>query len=388
MNDIVVDFVNYIVSDQAPKNNKETVASEVVKKYGLIQDRKVFYCDFFAVRFSYSKNNSFSNTILSLSHLQKFDNIPFFVVLIKQNGNNLLYLANSSFLSKISHSSQLLSMTNIKGSFNGSDIIKQYEGIENCAANVLRLYPFHYEADWNDNLARLVDATNSIQGTGHKFLPDAAELSNINDSYRRAFAFVNSANFHVLKQDLDDRVNRQIDAIMVASHIPNVNIRGRLIEYLIASDDNQRDFAASEVVNMTKRLPIYDTHNGLGDYVRSFEADEAYTDIKTKILYLDSNPKAYNIDKFLSCMSKPNTVFLFYFVGIGKCDVHNKILCSVYDSRLISATVIQHHWSGRNSRGVTQFVGEKINGLLNVVDFQNEINNQSCANFIQSLLCR
>jgi hypothetical protein len=44
----------------------------------------------------------------------------FFVCVVRQSENELL-LSNSTFLKKISHSSHELSLTNIKGSFNGSE---------------------------------------------------------------------------------------------------------------------------------------------------------------------------------------------------------------------------------------------------------------------------
>ena len=63
-------------------------------------------------------------------------------------------------------------------------------------------------------------------------------------------------------------------------------------------------------------LPVYDTENGLGDYVRRFESADTYTDIKTKILYLDSNTKAYNVDKFLKCMGEERSVFRFFLSAL------------------------------------------------------------------------
>ena len=44
-----------------------------------------------------------------------------------------LTLANTTFLHKISHSSQDLRVDNIKGSFNGHDIMREFEGVCNGA---------------------------------------------------------------------------------------------------------------------------------------------------------------------------------------------------------------------------------------------------------------
>lgn len=78
MNSICKNFVDYICT-KAPKHNKQNVENAIMKEFKLVKDRKVYHNNYFAVRFSYSKSNSksFSNTILSLSALEKYDKIPF-----------------------------------------------------------------------------------------------------------------------------------------------------------------------------------------------------------------------------------------------------------------------------------------------------------------------
>ena len=169
MNSVVKDFVNFVISSDCPQSDKEKVKKAIQSKFGLIKDRSVFYCNYFAVRVSFTKTKSFSNTVLSLSALQKFDNIPFFVILVYGIDSNKVMLANTTFLHKISHSSQQLSMTNIKESFNGSDIIRIYQGLENNASNFEKLFAFHQGFTWEDNLQRLVEATSEIAPTGKKF---------------------------------------------------------------------------------------------------------------------------------------------------------------------------------------------------------------------------
>ena len=75
---------------------------------------------------------------------------------------NYLYLANTSFLKKISHSSQQLRENNIRGSFNGSDIVRHFEGIANSPENFDRLFNIHAGVGFEGNLVRLVEATNNI----------------------------------------------------------------------------------------------------------------------------------------------------------------------------------------------------------------------------------
>lgn len=57
-------------------------------------------------------------------------------------------------------------------------------------------------------------------------------------------------------------------------------------------------------------LPEIFTADELGDYEREFEHYLTETDIKTKVLFLSSNPKGYNIDKLLSFLSEEKSVYL------------------------------------------------------------------------------
>ena len=386
MNRIVNEFVNYVVSDNCPQNDKAKVKKAIQDKFSLILDRSVFYCKHFAVRISYTKTKSFSNTVLSLSNLQKYDHIPFFVVLVSGVDNNKVFLANTTFLSKISHSSQQLSMTNIKGSFNGSDIIRTYHNLENNAKNFEKLFAFHQGFTWEDNLQRLVDATSDIVPTGKKFEITSEIRNKIYKSVERAQKFIESENFSVLNKDLDSRVKKCSDSILVASRIENVNIRGRLIEALVTSSDEERKVLMQKLAREESNLPVYDTKNGLGDYHVKFNNGDTYTDIKTKVVYLGSNPKAYNIDKFLETMAEENTVFFIYLIGIDETGIMNTVLCSVYHDELTETTVKQFHWAGRNSRGVTQFVGETLDKILKKKKFTNTITVQKAKAFIDSLI--
>lgn len=383
------EFVDYIVN-HAPQHNKKVVEDNVCAQFNLTKDRKVYHNEYFAVRFSYSKSasDSFSNTVLSLSALEKYDKIPFFVVLVRQSSTNLILLANTTFLKKISHSSQELSMTNIKGSFNGSDIMRNYDNRQNAPENFDYLFALHQGLDWEDNLSRLVDASSSIQPVNQKFEPTETEKSNIFDSISRASAFVSSKQFNVLEDDLNERCNKCRKEILIASHIENTNIRGRLIESLITSDDVEGQQIINNLHNLEAALPSYDTKNGLGDYYREFDNGDTYTDIKTKVIYLNSNPKAYNIDKFLMQMADSKSVFLFFFIGVNEESIFKTLLCSVYHGKLIDNTILQFHWAGRNTRGAAQFNGTAIDEMLNEQSFVNDIDTTKSETFLQELINR
>lgn len=389
MNTTCKQFVHYIIKE-APKHNKKIVEEAANRKYSFVKDRKVYHNQYFAVRFSYSKSasDSFSNTVLSLSALEKYDKIPFFVVLVRQSADNLILLANTTFLKKISHSSQELSMTNIKGSFNGSDIMRDYDGRINAPDNFDYLFAVHQGLEWEDNLMRLVDATANIKGISQKFIPTWEEENTIYDSVRRANDFIESQYYEILKNDLNNRCNKCRNEILIASHIENTNIRGRLIESLITSDDEERKILIKNLKNLEIALPYYDTKNGLGDYHVEYENADTYTDIKTKVIYLNSNPKAYNIDKFLKQMADSRSVFMFFFIGIDENDIFNTLLCSVYHSELIDNTILQFHWAGRSTRGVAQFNGTAIDAMLKEKVFVNAIDSVKTKQFIKKLLER
>jgi hypothetical protein len=382
----VISFIEFIKSNDGI-NNKNKLIQLAIEKFQLSKERSVYNCDSFAVRFSQSSNGGFSNTVLSLAKLQLYDQKPFLVCLVTRNDNKI-FLANTSFLIKISHSSQNLNIDNIKGSFNGSDIIKSFEGIDNNRENITRLYAIHSsiysEIGFNGNLIRLVEATSNISPTGKKFHIGELEKENIEQSILRSIEFCKKEEFKILNKELDSKVDKYQNEILIASHIENVNIRGRIIEYFVAGDDeNLKKELVKEIKKEYNQLPPFKTENTLGDYFRYFDNYDTATDIKTKIIILNSNPKAYNLDKFLEFHSKPNSVFLFYFIGIDSVQIFNKILIPVFQKDLIKSTILLKHWAGRNSRGVAQFEGTAIHKLLN--NPSKEIDLIEAKKFVESL---
>src|SRR5438128_11145089 len=150
-------------------NDKARLARVVFDAFGLTKDRSVSFCADFAIRFSSSASRNFGNTVLSLSNLRKYDDRPFIVCLVTP-AETFCLLAKSTLLKKISHSSQQLRETNIRGSFNVSDIAREFEGIINSPENIGRLFDIHAGIGFEGNLARLVEATNNISPTGIKFV--------------------------------------------------------------------------------------------------------------------------------------------------------------------------------------------------------------------------
>ena len=167
----------------------------------------------------------------------------------------------------------------------------------------------------------------------------------------RAIRFVASPDAETLKQELDDRVDRYRNEIVLAALIENVNVRGRIIEYLIAGEDDalrQEIIRAVQSKSASKGIPAFKTENALGDYQRLFDNFVTETDVKTKIMILSSNPKAYNLDKILEFLSHDKSVFMFYFVGVDPTRIVNTVLVSMFQTDLLRSTILLRHWAGRN----------------------------------------
>ena len=98
-NKCAIDHLIRVIEENNGIGDKEKLANLVQKEFNLVKDRKVFASPNFAIRFSKSEQKRMSNTVLSLSALQKYDSNPFFVCIVASTTNYLL-LANTTFLKK------------------------------------------------------------------------------------------------------------------------------------------------------------------------------------------------------------------------------------------------------------------------------------------------
>lgn len=362
--------------------DKDSLTKKCKDEFGLTRDRSVFYCSDFGIRFSKSQSANFSNTVLSLSTLRKYDNKPFFVCVVTPLNNHLL-LSNTTFLQKISHSSHQLRIDNIKGSFNGSDIMREYCGINNSPNNFEVLFDFHKEYEFYENLVRLVEATNNIAPIGKKFIPNDLQRTHIANSVNRAVCFMKSDSYKILNNDLQKRVDNVKNEIAIAAFIENVNLRGRIIEFLITDESNLRNIII-ECLHTKNPLPEFFTSDDLGDYEYIFDSFHTKTDIKTKILFLSSNPKGYNIDKLLAFLSQEKSVYLVFIVAVDDKGFLSSRLCSIFNEQILNGTIVQQHWAGRNSRGVTQYNGKNLESVIQ--RFDSNIDIKKSQDFIEFLL--
>ncbi len=378
----IIEKLKNFIFDNNGKIEKSHLQNLVQKEFCLVKERSVFYCDWFAIRFCKAASRNFSNTVLALSVLHKYDAMPFIVCLVTPTQNYLM-LANTTLLKKISHSSQELRKNNIKGSFNGSDIMKEFEGFANIPNNFEFLYNSHENYTFEENLERLVEATNNIAPTGKRFEPSEAQIKCIRDSVDRAISFMHSPDYEILSADLNTRVNSVSSEITIAAFINNVNLRGRIIEYLITGEDNLKT-TLIHCLHTKQPLPEIFTADDLGDYERKFDQYLTQTDIKTKVLFLSSNPKGYNIDKLLTFLSEEKSVYLVYIVAINEDRAIQTRLCSMFNHQLLSGTRIIKHWAGRNSRGVTQYDGKALEEIIE--SFNIDIDKNASQNFINECL--
>lgn len=367
-------------------NSKEELKEKVKDEFQLQRDRSVYYRDEFAIRFSQSAkgSRSNSNTVLSLSALLNYDDRPAIDCMVTPEKNYQL-LMNTSFLKKISQTSQKLRTDNIRGSFNFGDIMYEIDGIKNEPSNFERLFAYHARIPEAENIERIVEATNGIQGRVEKTNVDAEGVKLIMESVERTAEFLHSPEYDDLLRDLNQRAEKMADEIAIASSIDNVNVRGRAIEFLITEE---KSTLKDELVSALKNgnpIPKFKTEDNLGDFGKEYSQYNTETDIKTKLLDRNSGPKAYNVDKLLKFMLTPKSVYLMYLLGIDENKYLIGRLVSPFDTRLLDSTNFNPLWVGRNSRGVAQFTENGLKQIL-AEDNHSEFDVDRAKAFVRDLI--
>jgi len=343
--------------------NKQTIVDSVVKKFNLSKTRKVYYNDKISIRFSSAKNG-YSNTFLGFQKILDNDSKPLIACIIRKDKIEFL-IANTTFINCIFHSSKNLTVENIRGSANLSNIIREFSELKNEPQNFPKLFELHLEILQKDNIERIVENTLQIKAKGERFNPTESQLNVIRESPNVIKEIEQESEFIELKEELFQKVNELKDQILKTSTIDNVNLRGNAIEQLITEDENSHELGdIFEIINDNCSIII---------------------DVKSKLLNFSSAPKAYNIDKLLEAISKEKTYFGYLFIGVD--DKNNEVkvrLVSFIDKFLITNTKIQHHWSGKNSRGTAQLTDNIKNVFEN--NFQNEIDTEQSKTFLEKLI--
>jgi hypothetical protein len=78
----VIEQLVKFISERDGIADKSRLAPQVQQSFCLVKERSVFYGKWFAIRFCSAASKNFSNTVLSLSALHKYDHIPFIVCLV------------------------------------------------------------------------------------------------------------------------------------------------------------------------------------------------------------------------------------------------------------------------------------------------------------------
>jgi hypothetical protein len=349
-----------------PNANKADVEAFFIKLPGFTKFRSVFVCRDYVIRFSEANVGSFSNVVLSLSTLKKYDYLPVVVCIVRPNRLDFR-LCNSTFLKRISHSSHQLTNNNIKGSFLGHDIIDSYEGIQNSPIYFEQLMSIHSELSWLDNVERLVEATNGIIARSTRYAATPNGIASILEAPARAHTALDTQQYRTTEDELSEKIISNTHLLLQAANIDNVNIRGNAIEQIITGTVN-----AHRLDDL-----VFPLANG-GHLV---------VDIKTKLLDRASAPKAYNIDKMLSLLSQPGTVFAFFFIGLHVSrQICTSRLVSIFDPVIINGTRVQTLWAGRASRGVTQLTGDI--SLLFDPDYNSSVDIKGGIQLLRSFIER
>lgn len=347
-----------------PDSQKDEIAAATAQQFGLKSARKIYVGSDFALRFSHASGASFSNVVLSLSALKPFDDRPFVVCVVRPSSVEFL-LANTTFLKKISHSSHQLRVDNVRGSFLGHDIVRRYGSLENQLENFAALFAAHRERTWEDNLKRLVSATDEIVGTVARMVIDPAHERVILSAADLAAEISNDPEYLAIAERLAESVKERSADILAAAAIDNVNLRGNRIEQII-SDAGNFHRLDDLIFSIRRRLRVL-------------------VDIKTEVLTLQSNPKGFNIDKYLRTLSEGDTLISFFFVGIDpNVRAVRTGFASTLDEKVINATHVQFHWAGRNSRGVTQLTRDM--SAVFAPGFREQVDAAHARVFLQELI--
>ena len=75
---------------------------------------------------------------------------------------------------------------------------------------------------------------------------------------------------------------------------------------------------------------------------------------------------------------------MFYFVGVDLTRIVKTVLVSMFQTDLLRSTILLKHWSGRNSRGVSQLEGKAVETLIKAP--QTDINKANAVKFLKKLI--
>ncbi len=333
---ILDELVRFISQWRAthPQETKDSVVHAVLQRFRLEQDGALLVGPAFAIRFCQSKfTASFANAVVAIAKIVEHDDRPIVVCVLTPAGCRFL-LANTTFLTRVSHSSHALARDHLRGSILGSDILGEVQGVQNvpeCFAELMRM---HARADRAANLDRIVAATR-LPSAREFWMPGTEGRAHLLAAPALARALGRHPDYAAVRAKLDVIVKRRHAKILVAARNPNPKARGDQIERIITGMASQ---------------------HALGDIEFDVVIGVLSVDIKSKLAGKASSPKAWNIDKTLQDLAKGRRLLSMYFVRVDPQNgVIDTRLVSIFDRTLVLASRPQRHWSGRGTRGAIQF---------------------------------
>lgn len=332
----------------AADNNKQTVKNAVKDKFCLIKNGAFLTNNTFTICFSSTKAaGSCSNTVAAFKKIISYDEKPIFCCLTTPTTNNL-YLINTSFINKVSHSSKNLSKTKYTGSINFSDILQTPMALSNKPCNFTELFNKHLTRNKQTVINHIIENTSNIEPSKDKIMFSLKEVKDILSYPEREREFLTSLGYKNLYSIVKNRVkqiNLEDKTSLTSILKEQEKVRGDGIEKLYTKGITDHSFI---------------------DYEYKINTYNVGIDIKSIMLNKSSNPKGYDITKLLTHISSnKNNIYLILFLG---CDEISKQISTFYLASIFNDTLtgsIQTAWSGRDSRGTIQFDGLKLKtGLL------------------------
>jgi len=220
-----------------------------------------------------------------------------------------------------------------------------------------------------DNSARLVEETSQISSQKSAFAIDAAMKERIHESL--LYSFTKEDELWRVKAELDQLVFSNSERILTIAveESANVNLRGNRIEQLLTSAGLNQHGGADE----TRELP---------------DGGRLLIDIKTSTGSATANAKLYNVDKQLEALSDGRTVCAVYLIHINaERQQLSTYMVNCFDEDILDHTLIQHHWSGRSSRGSSQ-LHVKVFQALGEEGRIARLNKERALGFIDGLIDR
>ncbi len=302
------------------------------------------------------------NAILSLRTLAKYDDRPVVAAAVRPSAIDW-FCINSSFISRASHSSHRLSSECVRGTFLGTDVATEVAMVDadgscrvtNTAVNLARLFEWHVRSTWKENLTRIVEATQSATTVHRPFKLTEDELLALRDNLSGPARHALLSRYASARTHLDGCVRAIAEDILdAASATSDPKGRGDRVESLVVA-------ACSEVEGISGASGGHSLED------LRYDADGAalLIDVKVKVVGQDSNPKGWNVEKFLRALGQPARDLAFLIVGVDLAARRlTTALVPVLDHRLIARARVSQLWSARGSLGTTQLDGRSLLEVL------------------------